>query len=320
MARPKQIPSENTVIDVDHDARARDTETLNQLAVIDQAAEVKTAELANRLGYQGPLVPDLLEFGVAQQMHRTVEACLETGKMLLLLKERVDHGDFLSRLERLGLAKRAAQKFMQACLKFSNAPLTAHLTRAIGNQGKLIELLILDDDQVQELAEEGSTLGIALDDIARMSQQELRAALRQAREDIAAKDELVTVKNAKIDKLISSKRYKPGPDAIAQNEAELALLEELHSAAHAIEPLMLRLSNVLTGVGTHPSVAMKKRCNQVAELLAAHLADLVDTHGLTVNLSAAMDLRPDWLKTTSLGAAVEEATEKALQDKAANKR
>lgn len=269
----------------------------NALIALDAQAESRTIELAQRLGYTGNLSPDILEFGVAQHMHRTVEACLDTGRMLLLLKERVPHGDFQQRLDRLGVGSRAAQRLMQSCLKFSNASAPTHLVKAIGNQAKLIELLILDDDEIQELAEEGSTLGITLDDLASMSQKELRAALRKAREDLAAKDELVDLKNTKIDKLLAAKKFKASPDSIARNEAELAALDELHDCARALEPLFLRLGNALEALGTHPSPAMKTRCNQVAQLAAVRLADLVETWGLEVDLTQAMDLRPEWMKT-----------------------
>jgi hypothetical protein len=268
----------------------------NQLQALDADAESRTVELATRLGYVGNLSPDVLEYGVAQHMHRTVEACLETGKMLLLLKERVSHGDFQQRLERLGVGSRAAQRLMQSCLKFSNASAPTHLLKAIGNQAKLIELLILDDDEVQELAEEGSTLGITLDDLASMSQKELRSALRKAREDVASKDELVDLKNKKIDSLLAAKKFKPGPDSIARDEAELAVLAELHACAHEVEPLLLRLGNAIGAVGTHPSAAMKTRCQQVVQLVAVRLADMATSWGLEVDLTKAMDLRPAWLK------------------------
>ena len=47
----------------------------------------------------------------------------------------------------------------QAALKFSNASTSTHLIAA-GNKSKLIELLVLDDDQVAELNDGGTVAGI----------------------------------------------------------------------------------------------------------------------------------------------------------------
>jgi hypothetical protein len=301
----KPIP-QNDPVDIPGSVVAVATENghaANQLIAIDQEAEQRAVQLAGRLGYTGSLSPDILEYAVAQHMHRTVEACLETGRMLLLLKERVAHGDFEHRLERLGLAPRAARKFMQSSLKFSNRPSTAALTSAIGSQGKLIELLVLDDDEVQELAEEGSTLGISLDDLAGMTSKELRAALRKAREDLAAKDDLVALKNEKIDQLQIAKKFKPRPESVAANDVELQIVEELHDCARAAEVNMAKLRNALEAVGSRPSPAMRKRCMQVVELCLAHLADIADSNNLEIDMAKAMDLRPAWLDQIEKSAA-----------------
>jgi chromosome segregation ATPase len=51
----------------------------------------------------------------------------------------------------------------------------------IDSQTKLFELLVLDDEEIAELAESGMTGELALDDVATMSVKELRAALRESR-------------------------------------------------------------------------------------------------------------------------------------------
>ena len=53
-----------------------------------------------------------------------------------------------------------------AAAKFSNVPLAAHLTKAIGSQSKLFELLVLDADKVQKLAAGGEVRGLDMDGIA----------------------------------------------------------------------------------------------------------------------------------------------------------
>ena len=81
------------------------------------------------------------------------------------------------------------------------------MLEAAGNKSKLIELLVLDDDQVAELNEGGTVAGITLDDVATMSVSDLRKTLREARAEAEAND-----------KLLSEKR----PDRHAQEERDAA--------------------------------------------------------------------------------------------------
>ena len=64
-------------------------------------------------------------------------------------------------------------------VEVSNASTSTHLIEAAGNKSKLIELLVLDDDQVAELNDGGTVAGITLDDVAAMSVSDLRKALRK---------------------------------------------------------------------------------------------------------------------------------------------
>jgi len=289
-----EIPGSVAVVAAENSAAA------NQLAALDLQAQQRTTELAQQLAYEGPLEPDMLEFTVAQHMRRTVEACLDAGRALLLLKERVPHGDFHARLERLGMAPRAAQKLMQACLKFSNAPSTAHLVRAAGNATKLLELLVLDDDEVQQLADEGSVLGIDLDDIASMSARELREKLREAREDLAAKDDLIGAKNKKIDDLLARKRFKPGPDDIARTEREKAALDQWTLVLAGVDAQFAQIDAVVRALYEQdPSPAIQLRVRQGLEYVVARLAQHVDELGLEVDLASLSPQPPDWLASAT---------------------
>lgn len=159
--------------------------------------------LAHRLGYQLPadaIDPDLIQRDIAANMRRSVEACLEVGRGLRVLKEACEHGNFMARLDVLGVEPRVAQRFMQSAVKFSNASSTP-LLKAVGNQTKLFEMLVLDDEQIEELELTGATGELSLDDIATMSVKELRAALRKARQEAESTDRLLAEKNAKLDDL-----------------------------------------------------------------------------------------------------------------------
>lgn len=186
--------------------------------------EATVRAVAAQLGYQLPADctdPDLIQRDIAANMRRSVEACLEVGRGLRVLKEACEHGQFISRIDSLGIDVRVAQKFMASAAKFSNAASTP-LLKAAGNQTKLFEMLVLDDEQIEELELTGQTGELKLDDIATMSVKELRAALRETRENAEAQSRLLADKNAKIDELaakLTTKKprvHTPPPDVEGQ--------------------------------------------------------------------------------------------------------
>lgn len=196
------------------------------LAIAQHEAAVRA--VAAQVGYQLPADcadPDLIQRDIAANMRRSVEACLEVGRGLAVLKQACEHGQFLSRLDVLGIETRVAQRFMQSAIRFSNAASTP-LLEAAGNQTKLFELLVLDDDQVEELTLTGQTGELKLDDIASMSVKELRAALREARAEGQAKDDLLAEKNRALDReRANSKRIRE-----IKPDEELAELRKAVSA------------------------------------------------------------------------------------------
>ena len=192
---------------------AADIEAVNALALANSQQDATVRAVAAQLGYQLPADctdPDLIQRDIAANMRRSVEACLEVGRGLRVLKEACEHGQFIARLDVLGIERSVAARFMQAATKFSNVASTHHLTKAIGTQTKLFEMLVLDDEQIEELELTGQTGELKLDDIATMSVKELRQALREAREDAEAQSKLLASKNNKIDELTasSSKRQR----------------------------------------------------------------------------------------------------------------
>lgn len=167
-------------------------------------AEQHVRAVALQVGYQLPadcIDPDLIQRDISANMRRSVEACLEVGRGLAVLKAACEHGQFLARLDVLGVDRKVAAKFMQAATKFTNVSSTRHLLEAAGNQTKLFELLVLDDDQVEELELTGQTGELKLDEIAAMSVKELRAALREARAELKATEEISAEKTQRIEAL-----------------------------------------------------------------------------------------------------------------------
>jgi hypothetical protein len=138
-------------------------------------------------------------------MGQSIEALLNVGKLLIQLKENEQHGDWIESLGRMSLDRRLASRMMQAAAKFSNGALTPHLIQAAGNKTKLLELLVLDDEELTELSTGESLAGLKLDDVAKMTTTELRAALRKIRTDskesVDIKDKVISQKDQTINKL-----------------------------------------------------------------------------------------------------------------------
>ena len=163
--------------------------------------------VALQLGYQLPADctdPDLIQRDISANMRRSVEACLEVGRGLGVLKVACGHGNFMARLDVLGVDVNVAGKFMQAARRFSNSFSTTNLAKAIGNQTKLFEMMVLDDDQIEELQLTGQTGELKLDDIASMSVKELRANLREARKEKMSVDHRLGNLNTRNQKLEDS--------------------------------------------------------------------------------------------------------------------
>lgn len=189
--------------------------------------EANAQALAVRLGYEGSLTVGSLEDEIRFFQRRTVEACLELGKRLLLLKELTPHGEFRQRVELLNLDYTMAKRFMAATAKFANGAST-HLLAAAGTQTKLLELVVLDDGEIEALEQGESARGITLDEIDTMSVRELRAALREAKAESADRDKVIAAKEAKIteqDKRIAKLQRRvetaPPDEVLAEIRREL---------------------------------------------------------------------------------------------------
>lgn len=165
-----------------------------------QAAE-RSALILKQFGDGLPFDLHRYEHVIRTHLSRSAEEMLSAGRALLVVREHIPHGEWLESLARLGLEPRVAQRMSQAALKFSNASTSTHLIEAAGNKSKLIELMVLDDDEVAELNAGGTVAGLQLDDITSMSVSDLRKALREARAEGETNDKLLSDKNDQIEKL-----------------------------------------------------------------------------------------------------------------------
>ena len=204
MARPRHTPAPRAITP-EESARA-EAEADRMLATINagQLAEADRRDnaevLARELTYDGELtIPALVE-GIRHYQRRTVEDCLALGTRLCVLRELVDHGDWLPRIERLGFSERTARRFMLAARKTAKTANLAVLARGQTTVSRMLELLVLDDDEAGDLLAGETVRGIALDEVDTMTPSELRRQLRAARADGEAKDRVLADKSATIDR------------------------------------------------------------------------------------------------------------------------
>lgn len=250
------------------------------------AADQAVSALARQLNYQGSTDPDVLENSARDAIRRIGAGIFELGGYLLLLKEACPHGQFLPALERLGIGVEASRRYMQIAKRFANSSTSRHL-EALG-MSKLVELLPLDDDQTLELAELGQTGELALDDVARMSVKELRAAVREVRAEREADRQLLDKKNARIDKLEREKgriARLQGDEALAQiqKEAGVILAEVLGLVRGNLRQALIALSEFAGDQRPHMAGMLGQ--------LGSDLAALRDEFGLHIDPGSA---KPEW--------------------------
>lgn len=230
----KPAPRTDTgpIAHVNEEAVVNGHAAITELVTLRADQEAAVRKCAAHIGYTLPADctdPDIIQRDISANMRRSVEACLEVGRGLIVLKQACVHGQFQVRLNALGIDHTVAKRFMQAAAKFSNGAST-HLLNAAGNQTKLLELLVLDDDQTEELGKTGQTGSLTLDDVACMSVKELRDALRKERETRKAeKDKLAATHKADMqarDRLVADVRERAN-----RAEEKLAQFE-----AHGIPP------------------------------------------------------------------------------------
>lgn len=151
-------------------------------------------------------------------MAQCAEAMLEAGKRLVILKENEPHGDFIEIVEsQLSLPKRTAQIMMQASLKYLSPKLESKAQAlALLGKTKLFELMTESDEELADLADGGTIADMTLDDIDRMTTRELRKALRESKEDLAASRKLNAEKSHEINELKETQFRTVDPDGVIQ--------------------------------------------------------------------------------------------------------
>lgn len=284
-----------------------DLEPQNTEIAVSEHAQ-KLGILATQLGYQGSLTVGALEDEIRFYQQRTVEACMELGKRLLILKEMTPHGEFKQRTEMLNISYRTANRFMTTALKFSKSDNLA-LLKAAGNQSKLLELLVLDDEEIKELNDGGSVNDVTLDDIDRMTASELRKKLREAKttiesqvEDLKTKDLVIQKKDQKANELDEKVTKLNSPAEIAKRaESEPQLLakkalEEINTACLTMHNDTVRFVNhinsIMDTVSEHSLFDIQERLESNVVALFQQIAQTSVDLGIQIDFQAMVN--PEW--------------------------
>lgn len=201
------------------------------------------------------------------------DAFFEFGRILVVLKEHMPHGYFQETVQReFNIPPRAAQRMIQATVKFCSPELLKSAPKLIAlGKSKLFELMSEDSEDLAELADGGTVNGLTLDDVDRMTVSELRAALKETREDVEAARKVAEDKNKKIDTLteqLTRSRLKAkqiDPETLA-NELKQVIAGQQVAATAAVfglRELFEQLINHGTEHGIDHSPTMVGTLNQI---------------------------------------------------------
>jgi hypothetical protein len=177
--KPTPVPQSKEVV-IEMEAVEQSISAANSLALITTQQNERVTALARQLCYPGSTDLGALENSARDAAEYLGKSIYALGTCLLLLKEGAPKGQFLPTLERLGISPDSAQRYMAMTRRFANTATSRHLEKL--GFSKMTELLPLDDEQIEALSGLGLTGELALDDVARMSVRELRAAVRKERQ------------------------------------------------------------------------------------------------------------------------------------------
>lgn len=229
MARKKELPTETTVTEGDTTAVA-----LSDATSAMQSRGDDFVAVAAHFNYHGTYNQERMMDEYRHYAGEASRAMLEAGARLAMIRSQTAHGDWAGICETLSINQAVAGRMISASLKFSNLPISADLANF--GKSKFFELLVLDDDQTEHFGLTGVIDGVgSIDDVAAMTVTELRNALRDARENSAAKDVVLSEKSGQIDKLQTKKALLKAPKP---NDEVKAVRRELSDTTVAVEGLI----------------------------------------------------------------------------------
>ncbi len=305
--------------EINEEALRQDMVASGQVIEADLAREEQARHMARQLGYdEGLSVPELKALARGH-MRRTVEETLELGRVVLLLKIKLPHGEFGPCLRELNFNPRIANKFMQAAAKFYGSG--QKLAQLPGmSQSKLLELVMLDDDDASLLAETGAIPGLPTDAIECMSVSELKAAIRERDERIAAKEKVAEQTQKTIQRLQEdiAGRPAPSPEFAAEQSLRDLDAEALGCAARIVSSLRAAML-AANDADVAPALVAQALAAAVGRVLAAARAVAEDFCIATTGADASPEARDEAAEIDAVWAAVNaELAEKAAANVSKN--
>lgn len=235
---------------------------------------------------------------------KTMEGMFELGRALIILKEHTEHGRFTEIVKtQFGLGTSETARLMSATQRFATPQMQKALPKLMElGKSKLLELLVEEDVTLTGLADGEEVNGMTLDDVDRMTVRELRVALRENREQLAAKDKVLSDKNAKIDAL-AEKLEKSKKRGVKEPEpADVA--NELHMAVGtkeiAIRSQVAQMGELFGQMAAHETAhGLSHRAKMVGVInqIIMDLNHLRDQYNLPNDIPE--DETPAWLQPES---------------------
>lgn len=249
----KQTPAEHIAASRASEFIADTANNTQALTVLTNQINAETNALAAQLGYDGDLSIGSLEDGIRFYQRRTVEACLELGKRLVLLKSVTPVGEFTKRVELMGFHERAARRFMNAAIRTSGSDNLSALSTRVKSASAFLELVMVDDEDTLKTISE-------LDDVDRMSAGALRKEVRELTANKVANDRLIAEKDKRINELKRKGQTVAFTDGC---HVFSALIEQIDKERR-------QLNLTLSELDEHISAALATEIEEVDMPAAAH--------------------------------------------------
>lgn len=241
-------------------------------------------------------------------VRQTMEGMFELGRALIILKEHTEHGRFTEIVKsQFGIGHAETARLMSATQRFATPQMQKALPKLMDlGKSKLLELLVEEDVTLAGLAEGGEVNGMTLDDVDRMTVRELRVALRENREQLAAKDKVLGDKNAKIDEL-AEKLEKSKKKGTVKEPDPADVANELHMMVGtkevAIRSQVVQLGELFGQMAAHETAhGLSHRAKMVGVInqIMMDLNHLREQFGLP-NETPDSDI-PEWLPENAIDA------------------
>ncbi len=235
-----------------------------------------------------------------QAARKTLEGMFDLGRALIVLKEHTEHGYFREITQKeLGLGRMEVTRLMNATRRFATPQMQKAAPKLMElGKSKLLELLVEEDEAIVDLADGGDINGHTLDDIDRMTRNELRAALRESRDTAEAKDKIIADKNKKVDELAEKLAKKqtgkePSPEDVG---SELSM--RLVSMTVGIRSDISRLPELFEAMQAH---GLAHSFNHEPQMVGCLNQIIMDLEGLRDRYALPNEVpdddeTPEWLR------------------------